>query len=74
MSSFRKIRKKIKYSVLVTTIRILLAVIRLLPRKVVMVFMGSLGAIVFRLMKEERIKNHKQSYHCLWRGEEYSRN
>jgi len=54
--SMRKIRKKIKYSLLVIAIRILLVVIRVLPRKANMKMLGSLGALAFRLLKEERIK------------------
>jgi KDO2-lipid IV(A) lauroyltransferase len=56
MSSSRTIRKRIKYSLLIATIRILLVVIRLLPRRVAMKLFGSLGALAFRILKEERIK------------------
>jgi len=56
MSDFKKSIKKIKYSLLVIIARILLVVIRLLPRTVAMKLLGSLGAVVFWVMKEERIK------------------
>ncbi len=56
MSDFKKSIKKIKYSLLVIIARILLLVIRLLPRTVAMKLLGSLGAVVFWVMKEERIK------------------
>ena len=54
--NFRNTRKKIKYSLLVFTVRILLVVIRLLPRTVSMKLLGSLGALTFRVLKEERSK------------------
>ena len=56
MSDFKKSIKKIKYSLLVIIARILLVVIRLLPRTVAMKLLGSLGAVVFWVMKEERTK------------------
>jgi KDO2-lipid IV(A) lauroyltransferase len=56
MSDFKKSIKKIKYSLLVIIVRILLVVVRLLPRIVAMKLLGSLGAVVFWVMKEERIK------------------
>jgi KDO2-lipid IV(A) lauroyltransferase len=56
MDSFRKTGKKIKYSLLVAAIRILLVVIRFLPRKVSMRFFGSLGALAFMVMKQESMK------------------
>jgi len=56
MSSYKKLRKNIKYSLLVAAIKFLLAVIRVLPRKVVMSLLGGLGALAFRLLKEERLK------------------
>lgn len=56
MSDFKKSIKKIKYSLLVIIARILLVVIRLLPRTVAMKLLGSLGAVVFWVMKEERLK------------------
>jgi KDO2-lipid IV(A) lauroyltransferase len=56
MSSFKKIRKNIKYSLLVIAIKVLLVVIRVLPRKIAMQMFGSLGALTFRILKEERIK------------------
>jgi len=56
MSSFKKIRKSIKYSLLVAAIKVMLVVIRILPRKVSMQIAASLGSLTFRLMKEERIK------------------
>jgi hypothetical protein len=36
MSSFKKLRKNIKYTLLVAAIKVLLVVIRVLPRKVSM--------------------------------------
>ena len=56
MNDFKKIRKNIKYSLLVVTIRILLVVIRLLPRTVAMKLAGSFGILAFWILKEERIK------------------
>ena len=56
MSSYKKLRKNIKYSLLVAAIKFLLAVIRVLPRKVVMSLLGGLGALAFKLLKEERLK------------------
>jgi len=56
MSDLKKHRKNIKYSLLVAAIKLLLLVIRLLPRKVSMKLMGGLGALVFRMLKEERNK------------------
>jgi len=56
MSSFKKIRKNIKYSLLVAAIKMLLVVIPLLPRKIAMKLFGSLGAFAFRVMKQERSK------------------
>jgi KDO2-lipid IV(A) lauroyltransferase len=56
MSSFKKIRKSIKYSLLVIAIKVLLVVIRVLPRKIAMQMFGSLGVLTFRILKEERIK------------------
>jgi len=56
MSSFRTIRKKIKYSLLVAAIKVLLVVIRFLPRKITMKLLGSIGALTFRLLKKERVK------------------
>ena len=56
MDQFRKIRKSIKYSLLVAGIKVLLVVIRLLPRKASMWLLGNLGGLAFRLLKEERTK------------------
>jgi KDO2-lipid IV(A) lauroyltransferase len=56
MDQFRKIRKSIKYSLLIAGIKVLLVVIRLLPRKASMWLLGSLGGLAFRLLKEERTK------------------
>ena len=44
MGSFKTIRKNIKYTLLVAVLRVLLIVIRALPRKVSIRFMGRLGA------------------------------
>lgn len=56
MKRFKKIRKSIKYSLLVAAIKVLLVVIRLLPRKASMQTGASLGALVYLLLKEERAK------------------
>jgi KDO2-lipid IV(A) lauroyltransferase len=56
MSSFKKIRKDIKYSLLVAAIKVLLVLIRVLPRKVSMQMAAGLGTLAFWLIKEERIK------------------
>jgi KDO2-lipid IV(A) lauroyltransferase len=56
MSQFRQIRKNIKYSLLVAAIKVLLVIVRLLPRKAAMSLFGSLGAVAYRLLKEERLK------------------
>jgi KDO2-lipid IV(A) lauroyltransferase len=56
MSSFRTIRKKLKYSLLVAAIKILLVVVRILPRRATMALFGALGALAFRVLKKERIK------------------
>jgi KDO2-lipid IV(A) lauroyltransferase len=56
MSSFKKLRKNIKYTLLVAAIKVLLVVIRVLPRKVSMQMAAGLGSMAFSLLKEERIK------------------
>ncbi len=56
MSSFRIFRKKVKYTLLVAAIRALLAIIRILPRKAVIGFLGFLGGLAYSLLKEERVK------------------
>jgi KDO2-lipid IV(A) lauroyltransferase len=56
MSNLRTTRKKIKYSLLVVALQIVLIVIRFLPRKVAMKFFGGLGALAFMVMKQERTK------------------
>jgi KDO2-lipid IV(A) lauroyltransferase len=56
MSNFRNTRKKIKYSLLVVFLQIVLIVTRFLPRKVAMKFFGSLGGLAFMIMKQERMK------------------
>jgi KDO2-lipid IV(A) lauroyltransferase len=56
MSSFRKSRKKIKYTLLVAVIKGLVVLVRMLPRKVAMALGGSMGALTFRFMKAERRK------------------
>jgi KDO2-lipid IV(A) lauroyltransferase len=56
MSQFKKLRKNIKYTLLVAAIKVLLVIIRVLPRKVSMGMAAGLGVFVFRLMKEERTK------------------
>jgi KDO2-lipid IV(A) lauroyltransferase len=56
MAQFKKIRKSIKYSVLVAAIKVLLVAIRLLPRKVSMRAAASLGTLAYKLLKEERGK------------------
>ena len=56
MSNFRTARKKIKYSLLVVFLRAVLVFIRFLSRKTAMKFFGSLGALAFHIMKQERLK------------------
>ena len=56
MDHFKRVRKNIKYSLLVGAIKVLQALIRLLPRKAVLRLFGVLGALAFRLLKEERRK------------------
>jgi KDO2-lipid IV(A) lauroyltransferase len=56
MTSLKQIRKSIKYTLLVAAIKILLVVIRLLPRSVSMRIGAGLGALAFRLIREERLK------------------
>jgi KDO2-lipid IV(A) lauroyltransferase len=56
MSSFKKIRKNLKYTLLVAAIKVLLVVIRLLPRNVSMRLGAGVGALAFRLIREERLK------------------
>jgi KDO2-lipid IV(A) lauroyltransferase len=56
MSRFRQIRKNIKYSLLVAAIKMLLVLIRVLPRKVSMWMGARLGALAFRFLKNERAK------------------
>jgi len=56
MSQFKNIRKNIKYSFLVAAIKVLLVIIRVLPRKVSMKIGAVLGALIFRFLPEERHK------------------
>jgi len=56
MSSFKKLQKNIKYTLLVAAIKVLLVVIRVLPRKVSMQMAAGLGSMAFWLLKEERFK------------------
>ncbi len=56
MPTFRKLRKSIKYSLLVATIKVLLVLIRLLPRKVSMWMAAGLGRLAYLLLKKERGK------------------
>jgi KDO2-lipid IV(A) lauroyltransferase len=56
MSFLKQIRKNIKYTLLVAAIKVLLVVIRLLPRRISMRIGAGLGALAFRLIKEERLK------------------
>ena len=56
MSTFKKIRKDIKYSLLVVAIKVLLVVIRILPRKVSMLLATGLGTLAFWIIREERLK------------------
>ncbi len=56
MSTFKNIRKNAKYSLVIAAIKIMLVIIRLLPRKVSMRLAAVLGALAFRCMKEERHK------------------
>ena len=56
MSSLKQIRKNIKYSLLVAAIKVLLVLIRVLPRKASMKIGAGLGALAFRFLKNERVK------------------
>ncbi len=56
MNNFRTTRKKIKYSLLVVFLRGVLIFIRFMPRKIAMKLFGSLGALAFYVMKQEREK------------------
>jgi KDO2-lipid IV(A) lauroyltransferase len=56
MASFKQIRKSIKYTLLVAAIKFLLVVIRLFPRNVSMRLGAGLGALAFRLIREEILK------------------
>ena len=56
MSKSKTVGKEIKYSLIVAALRVLLAVLQVLPRKAAMRFAGVLGALVFRIMKKERAK------------------
>ncbi|KPK27026.1 MAG: hypothetical protein AMJ61_07095 [Desulfobacterales bacterium SG8_35_2] len=56
MASFKQIRKSIKYTLLVAAIKFLLVVIRLFPRNVSVRLGAGLGALAFRLIREERLK------------------
>ena len=56
MSQFKKIRKNIKYTLLVAVIKMLLVIIHVLPRKVSMAMAAGLGGLSFQLLKEERLK------------------
>jgi len=59
MGSFKTIRKNIKYTLLVALLRILLVVIRALPRIVAIRLMGWFGALAFRFLRQERLKTIK---------------
>jgi len=56
MNNFRATRKKIKYSLLVVFLRVVLIFIRFMPRNIAMKLFGSLGALAFHSMKQEREK------------------
>lgn len=56
MPTFKKIRKNIKYSLLVAGLKGMFVIIRLLPRKTAMGFGAWLGSMAFKLMKGERVK------------------
>jgi len=56
MSTFRKISKNLKYSLLVAGIKVLLVFIRVLPRKVSMKIGAGLGVLIFIILREERSK------------------
>jgi len=56
MDQFKQIRKNLKYSLLVAGIKVLLVLIRVLPRKAAMKVGAGLGALAFKLLKGERTK------------------
>jgi len=56
MSTFKQIRKNLKYTLLVVIIRVLLVIIRMLPRKLAMRLGSGLGRLAFKLMRGERSK------------------
>ncbi|MDX1775245.1 MAG: lysophospholipid acyltransferase family protein, partial [Desulfobulbales bacterium] len=59
MSPFKQTRKNIKYTVLVAAIKVLLLVVRMLPRRVSMQLGGGLGVLAFRMIPKERLKTIK---------------
>jgi len=60
MNFLKQLRRSIKYSLLVAAIKVLLVVIRLLPRRVSMRIGAGIGVLAFRVIREERHKtiNH----------------
>jgi len=56
MPTLKKIRKSIKYSLLVAGLKGMFVIIRLLPRKTAMGFGAWLGSMAFKIMKRERVK------------------
>ena len=56
MSEFRKLKKSIKYSLLIGFIRLMLFVVKILPWKWTSVFFDRLGLLAFYLVKKERQK------------------
>jgi len=56
MSTFKQISKNLKYTLLVAAIKVLMVIIRMLPRKLAMRLGSGLGRLAFKLMREERSK------------------
>jgi Kdo2-lipid IVA lauroyltransferase/acyltransferase len=56
MTSFKALRRSIKYNLLVAMIRLLLAATRILPRPATKKLFGFLGGLAFGLLKGERRK------------------
>jgi len=59
MTRLRKLRKSIKYELILILIRIILFFVRILPWKWTSYFCAQLGLLAFHLIKKERIKTIK---------------
>jgi len=56
MISFRQSRKNIKYALLVAVIKVLIVLVRRLPRRISMRLGAGLGASAFHMVRKERLK------------------